>query len=402
MKPFSKEPSHGDLQALRSLFDAAKAAFDAARAAGEPMRWEGSSPVYPPDVARLMNHVTASAWCDPGYDPAATAGLFERIPDLRLAEIRSLLTAIARSERFVGGAWWTVLEQDRMPAILDRAEQLLGEETAGDLHAAKSPIGHPLAIAAMRLVRVWFVIALAPLALGLLVEYLRSHGYIARGNLPGPLYMLATLFALAGVFNLIVGWRGQRELAAIRRGDYLAHWSYGSGRAVFDDAVLDRDYKCRFLFFAPLAGLGLIGLGLGLAGAIAKENPHLLWQVGLSGVAAGLLLGLLLAVPAWFLIGIRVALARELPAEVVFTAAGFYRPGQFIPVASWARSQREIRLFQAPADGGARLEFKLWHLDLKIRQPYRLPRDVTAHFVLHVPPGREAEAAALAEHYRGR
>ncbi len=362
--------------------------------------WRGGGPDYPLEVVALMRYIGDSCWNDPGYDPARAQALFARVDSLTLAEVRAALTAIARSERFTAGAWQTALERGLLPALVERAAAVFDEAGGYDIEARKPPLTHPLVIVALRQALAWCVITAVPLGLGALVETARRFGVIASGNSPTPLYLLALICALGIVFNLVVGWRGRREIAAIRRGEHLAHWRYPQDAAVAAEAAADRRRKCLLLLFTPLIGLGLLGFLVGTIGAVAKGDAHLAWQGAGLGLVAGLALGLTLALPTWLLIGIRVDAARRLPAEVIFTASGFYRPGQFIPVGDWPRSSRRIRCLPAADGQPAQLEFKLRHIDLRVGLPHHVPGRLNAHFLLSVPPGREAEAAALAGHYR--
>lgn len=385
----STDPTPQDLEALRSKHQLALAALDRTY-------WAGGGPIYPEEVNKFMSSLVRGPWHILGYDRHRTQQTLANLSEASLDDIRQLFLHFHRSERFTTGAWTGLLEGDvPFPEIFDRLESLVAPRI--DLHAPKPAIDHPLAISAMRQARVWFFMTLVPIALGLLVESLRTHGHIARGNQPTPLFILAAGFAFVWVFCLLVGWRGQRELARIRRGDYLARWPYGGG-GVGADAVHDRRRKVQLLFFVPLIAFALGGLVLGGIGSYMKGNGHLLWSFGLGGAAIGLGLGLLVAVPAWFLMGIRIAIAEKLPSETIFTASGFYQPGRFVPVKSWSKVRRDITLkYPDRYDSRARLDFKLHqHNPLKPE----LPKGTTAHFIIPVPEGREDEAMALVEHYR--
>ncbi len=384
----STDPTPQDLETLRALHRRAIAALDRTR-------WAGGGPIYPEEVNEFMRRLIRGPWHIHHYDRDLSQKTLANLSEASLDELRQLFLHFHRSERFTTGAWAGLLEGDvPFPEIFDRLESLVAPKI--DLHTSKPPIGHPLAISAMRQARVWFFMSLVPIALGLLVEYLRTHGHIARGNQPGPLYILAVGFACVWIFCLLVGWRGRRELARIRRGDYLARWPHGGG-GVGADAVHDRRRKVQLLFFIPLIAFSLGGLVLGGIGSYMKGNGHLLWQFGLGGAAIGLGLGLLFAVPAWFLMGIRIVIAEKLPSETIFTESGFYQPGRFVPVKSWAKVRREIALkFPDRYDSRTRLDFKLHqHNPLKPE----LPKGTTAHLVVPVPEGSEYEAAALVEHY---
>ncbi len=284
-----------------------------------------------------------------------------------------------------------------LDAVFERIESLLAPPI--DLHAAKPPIRYPLALAVMRQARVWLCMTFALIALGLLVEYLRSHGHIARGNLPGPLYILAAGFACIWGFCLIVGWLGARELARIRQGNYLARWPSDDG-GVHEDAIQHRRELVQLLFFIPLIALGVTGFILGGIGSYIKHDWMIVWNVGLGGVAIGLGLGLLFAVPAWFLVGIRVHIARKLPSETIFTETGFYQPGRFVPVMPRAPNDCEVALDHPDRhDSRTRLTFTL-HQSRLLGPRYLIRIHTRIRFVIPVPAGREHEAMALVKHYR--
>ncbi len=386
----STDPTLRDLHELRSRHQLALAALDR-------IRWEGGGPIYPEEVNGFMSSLVRGPWSSPGYDPALAQKTLASLSEASLDDLRQLFIHLHRSERFTTGAWTGILQGDvPLTAVFDRLESLVAPRP--DLRVAKPPVMHPLAISAMRQAWVWPCFSLAAIALGLLVEYLRTHGHIARGNLPTPLFILASTFAFVWVFCLIVGWRGQREIARIRRGDYLARWPY-PGDGVRADAAHDRKGKVRLLLFVPLIVFALGGLVLGGIGAYMKSDWQIVWQVGLGGTAIGLGIGLLFAVPTWLIMGIRIAIVEKLPSETIFTESGFYQPGRFVPVKSWAKVRREITL-KCPDryDSRTRLDFKLHqHNPLKPE----LPKGTTAHFVIPVPEGREDEAATLVEHYRG-
>lgn len=382
------KPTQNDLEALRSRYRLAVDALDR-------IRWEGGGPIYPKEVNEFMSLLDGPPWSRPSYDEAAATRALADLEGAGLDELGQLFLRLQRSERFSAGAWASLLKGGiPLPSVFDRIESLLAPPP--DLRSPKPPLEHPLAIAAMRQARIWFFMALVPLALGWLVEWLRTHDHIGRGNGPAPLYIVAAAFALAWVFCLLVGWRGQREIARIRRGDYLARWSYWGG-GVGAEAIEERRRKVQLLLFVPLIVFALGGLALGGIGAYMKGNGGLVWQVGAGGAAIGLGIGLLFAVPAWFLMGIRISIAEKLPSETIFTETGFYQPGRFVPVKSWAKGQREIALkFPDRHDGRTRLDFQLRQHSSRHPESFT---HITAHFAIPVPEGGEGEAAALAEHF---
>ena len=98
--------------------------FDTAMSVCDQISWEGNYPAYPDEVSALMRYITASPWCNPQYKPTETKAVLERIQGANLDEVRSVLTAASRSERFCTGAWKDALEVGRLDLIVARAEEL--------------------------------------------------------------------------------------------------------------------------------------------------------------------------------------------------------------------------------------------------------------------------------------
>ena len=84
-------------------------------------------PTYPDAISSLMHFITASPWCNTEYRLEHVAGILDRIDFADMTEVRSALTAIARSERFSMGAWLSALNNGSLSVVIDRAEQLVGD-----------------------------------------------------------------------------------------------------------------------------------------------------------------------------------------------------------------------------------------------------------------------------------
>ena len=87
-------------------------------------------PRYPQAVNLLMERLCREPWVDRNYRPDAIAQIRLKIAEASFDEIRSLLTATSRSERFCDGAWLAVLTKDELaPAIRRLGELVEGNES---------------------------------------------------------------------------------------------------------------------------------------------------------------------------------------------------------------------------------------------------------------------------------
>lgn len=84
-------------------------------------RWEGLYPQYPEAIPSLMGYIMSSPWGDHAYQPSRTSEILSRLDRADLAEIRSVLTAISRSERFGDGNWEAFLKSGTLTAVVQRA-----------------------------------------------------------------------------------------------------------------------------------------------------------------------------------------------------------------------------------------------------------------------------------------
>lgn len=113
----TNDPTADDAKRLREYLDAASSVRG-------DIAWEEDHPDYPSQIGDLMGYIANSPWCYPGYRPAAIREILENIDTADLTEIRSLLTAIFRSERFCSGAWKSALEEGMLNQVVSRAEQI--------------------------------------------------------------------------------------------------------------------------------------------------------------------------------------------------------------------------------------------------------------------------------------
>lgn len=385
----NRDPDMNDLAALR-------ARFDAALGAKEAIVWKAGAPEYPVAVGEFFRALNLPPWNHPGYDPAAHGTSLEGLDEASLNEVKSILTGWGRSERFSDGAWQVALEKAPISKVLDRAGELI-HGSIGDPKLKMVPLNHPMVTVAGRMIWCWLGLTGFFVGLGLVVEFLRSQGFIPRGETPMPLYMLACLMMLGVIFNLVVDWRAKREFAAIRRGEYFARWTYEKGEAQMMITIDEgqREGKVKFLFWLPVIGLGLGALILGVIGAVVKGDWMLpLKAVGI-GLGIGLGLGVLLSVPAHFMTGVKPRLTREMVAEVIFTREGFYRPGEFIPVMAYGKGMRLCIDDFDRGIGRGWLTFRLIQ-----SSPNNPASKMSSIFKLLVPAGEEEQAKSLAHYYQ--
>ena len=114
----SDYPTEDDAKRLRGLVDSAMAVrYD--------ITWDHDYPNYPEQIRELMTYITTSVWCNSQYKPAKTKQIPDHLDQADLEEVRSLLTALSRSERFLTGSWKNALESGRLENVVQRAEQLI-------------------------------------------------------------------------------------------------------------------------------------------------------------------------------------------------------------------------------------------------------------------------------------
>ena len=113
----TNEPTASDATHLREHLDSAILVRD-------QIAWDGDYPDYPSQIRELMNYITSSSWCNPQYKPTETKEILTRLDSADLSEVRSVLTAVSRSERFCTGAWKNALEDGRLDQVVSRAEKI--------------------------------------------------------------------------------------------------------------------------------------------------------------------------------------------------------------------------------------------------------------------------------------
>jgi hypothetical protein len=119
------KPGHRDIDVLLAF----KPGFE--RLGREFMR-EGF--VYDDDVIAFFEIASAPVWDDGGYVPETECEHLEErgyIARADLEQVRAMLTACVRGERFCDGWWRKVLREGTVPALLDRLAVLKDEMERG-------------------------------------------------------------------------------------------------------------------------------------------------------------------------------------------------------------------------------------------------------------------------------
>ena len=112
------QPALSDLERL-------EAHFQSAMSARKDIRWSGLLVEYPEPVSALMLYLAEPPWCDFDYDPCDTERILGRMATADMAEVRSVLTAMFRCERFCDGGWEGALGDGTLASAVARARELV-------------------------------------------------------------------------------------------------------------------------------------------------------------------------------------------------------------------------------------------------------------------------------------
>ena len=112
-------PTKQDVEQLRERYESAATA---------EITWKEAYPDYPDSVLALMDCITSSVWRNPKYPADDMQDIFARLETASVIEVKSMLTSIARGERFCTGYWQSSIESGQLKAVIDRAIQLLKPE----------------------------------------------------------------------------------------------------------------------------------------------------------------------------------------------------------------------------------------------------------------------------------
>ncbi|MET0084822.1 MAG: DUF6508 domain-containing protein [Sedimenticola sp.] len=112
----------------RKDFDTLLAYLGVFRASGYQCTSESDDwyPAYRPEVSEFFTTLQNEPWVDYEYDPNAVGERLTKaaIQDADIDELRSILTFMARSERFCDGAWAGHFEDGLLIEALERLKAL--------------------------------------------------------------------------------------------------------------------------------------------------------------------------------------------------------------------------------------------------------------------------------------
>ncbi len=115
--------TQSDVAALEEGYLAAKAMLD-------QVTHPHGYPNYPAEISTFMKSLTSKPWGNTAYDPSKTMELLAHLDSAEPIDIRSILTAFGRGERFGDGYWIAMLESDHFPAVIARAKELAQPDEA--------------------------------------------------------------------------------------------------------------------------------------------------------------------------------------------------------------------------------------------------------------------------------
>jgi hypothetical protein len=84
-------------------------------------------PQYAPEVQAFFSLAGGTFWSDFGYDPKTAYAMLEDDEQVRTAtleQIKTMLTACVRGERFCDGFWASMLEEGKIVKLLRRLQVL--------------------------------------------------------------------------------------------------------------------------------------------------------------------------------------------------------------------------------------------------------------------------------------
>ncbi|BBM03780.1 DUF6508 domain-containing protein [Microbulbifer sp. GL-2] len=81
-------------------------------------------PVYPDEISEFMRILQLDPWIANDYKPVRTREILDTIESASIKEVRWVLTAAARSERFGDGSWVKILEEKMLDPVIKRLQVL--------------------------------------------------------------------------------------------------------------------------------------------------------------------------------------------------------------------------------------------------------------------------------------
>jgi hypothetical protein len=83
-------------------------------------------PSYPNEISEFMKMLQNEPWVAYEYQPNKTKEILDSIEHASLTEVRCVLTAAARSERFFDGSWVNILEGKVLDPVISRLQVISG------------------------------------------------------------------------------------------------------------------------------------------------------------------------------------------------------------------------------------------------------------------------------------
>jgi hypothetical protein len=99
--------------------------YEKAVAALAKIEYKGFYPVYPAEITAFMDMLGQAPWLDYDYQPAEIPHILQAVETATLAQMRWVLTAVNRAERFSDGAWKHTLETRQLDSVLKRMRQIV-------------------------------------------------------------------------------------------------------------------------------------------------------------------------------------------------------------------------------------------------------------------------------------
>jgi len=115
----SREPTLEDLEAMRGLYKKAKAAVPLITCEN------GFDREYPREVSDLDTYIGESPWVHYEYSSFPWKKIQKDCSAATMEELRSVITAFSRGERFCSGFQESALKDGWLDEVLQRAEEII-------------------------------------------------------------------------------------------------------------------------------------------------------------------------------------------------------------------------------------------------------------------------------------
>jgi hypothetical protein len=90
----------------------------------EKIEWQGMYPVYPIEISDFMRLLDSAKWLSRDYQPDEVSQILANIDAASMEDIKTILTAALRSERFGDGMWISILKGGTLTAVIARAKDI--------------------------------------------------------------------------------------------------------------------------------------------------------------------------------------------------------------------------------------------------------------------------------------